>query len=74
MPKYIYRFKETGNEIEIEQSIKDPKLMEYLNPLTGQTESVERLIAGGVGLSLGKVYKGHAKVDTPLTYKKKSQR
>ena len=43
MPTYVYKFVETGETIEVQQSFSDPTLTEYTHPDTGRTMSVKKV-------------------------------
>jgi predicted nucleic acid-binding Zn ribbon protein len=43
MPTYVYRFVDTGETIEVQQSFSDPTLTEYAHPGTGQPMAVKKV-------------------------------
>lgn len=45
MTTYEYEFIDTGDVIEIQQSMKDPKFEELMHPETGKMMKVKRLIS-----------------------------
>ena len=42
MPTYVYKFIETGETVEVQQSFSDPTLTEYAHPETGATMPVNQ--------------------------------
>ncbi|NNE13007.1 MAG: FmdB family transcriptional regulator [Ilumatobacter sp.] len=53
MPTYVYKFVETGETVEIQQSFSDPTLTEYVHPETGATMPVKKVF-----LPVGVTFKG----------------
>lgn len=43
MPTYVYKFVETGETIEIQQSFTDATLTEAVHPTTGETLAVKKV-------------------------------
>ena len=43
MPTYVYRFVDTGETIEVQQSFDDPTLTETNHPVTGATMPVKKV-------------------------------
>ena len=43
MPTYVYRFVDTGETIEVQQSFDDPTLTETTHPVTGATMQVKKV-------------------------------
>ncbi len=43
MPTYVYKFVETGETIEVQQSFDDPTLTETKHPVTGATMPVKKV-------------------------------
>lgn len=43
MPTYVYRFVETDETIEIQQSFSDPTLTEAVHPSSGETMAVKKI-------------------------------
>ena len=43
MPTYVYRFVDTGETIEVQQSFDDPTLTETTHPRTGATMPVKKV-------------------------------
>lgn len=41
---YVYEFVKTGNQIEVEQSIREEPFVKMINPKTGKWEDVKRII------------------------------
>jgi predicted nucleic acid-binding Zn ribbon protein len=58
MPTYVYRFVETGETIEIQQSFSDPTLTEAVHPLSGATMPVKKVFQPvGITFKGGGFYK-----------------
>jgi len=53
MPTYVYKFLDTGETIEVQQSFNDPTLTEAAHPLTGRTMPVKKVF-----LPVGVTFKG----------------
>ena len=53
MPTYVYKFVDTGETIEIQQSFSDPTLTEAEHPVTGATMPVKKVF-----LPVGVTFKG----------------
>lgn len=53
MPTYVYKFLDTGETIEVQQSFDDPALTEAAHPVTGATMAVKK-----VYLPVGVTFKG----------------
>ena len=53
MPTYVYKFIETGETIEVQQSFTDDTLTEYAHPETGDTMPVKKVF-----LPVGVTFKG----------------
>jgi predicted nucleic acid-binding Zn ribbon protein len=53
MPTYVYRFVDSGETIEIQQSFNDPTLTEAEHPVTGATMPVKKVF-----LPVGVTFKG----------------
>ena len=43
MPTYVYKFVDTGETIELQQSFDDPTLTETTHPVTGATMAVKKV-------------------------------
>ena len=43
MPTYVYRFVDTGETIEVQQSFDDPTLTETTHPVTGANMQVKKV-------------------------------
>ncbi len=43
MPTYVYKFVDTGETIEVQQSFDDPTLTETTHPVTGATLPVKKV-------------------------------
>jgi predicted nucleic acid-binding Zn ribbon protein len=43
VPTYVYKFVETGETIEVQQSFDDPTLTETTHPVTGATMAVKKV-------------------------------
>ena len=43
MPTYVYRFVDTGETIEVQQSFDDPTLTETTHPVTGASMAVKKV-------------------------------
>ena len=43
MPTYVYRFVDTGETIEVQQSFDDPTLTETSHPVTGVSMPVKKV-------------------------------
>ena len=43
MPTYVYKFVDTGETIEVQQSFDDPTLTETIHPVTGATMPVKKV-------------------------------
>ena len=58
MPTYIYKFTETGETIEVQQSFTDASLSEAVHPATGATMPVKKVFTPvGVTFKGGGFYK-----------------
>ena len=53
MPTYVYKFLETGETIEVQQSFDDAALTEATHPVTGETMAVKKVF-----LPVGVTFKG----------------
>jgi predicted nucleic acid-binding Zn ribbon protein len=53
MPTYVYKFLDTGETIEVQQSFNDPSLTEAEHPVTGVTMPVKKVF-----LPVGVTFKG----------------
>ena len=53
MPTYVYKFIDTGETIEVQQSFTDDTLTEYAHPETGDTMPVKKVF-----LPVGVTFKG----------------
>lgn len=53
VPTYVYKFLETGETIEVQQSFDDPTLTEATHPVTGATMAVKKVF-----LPVGVTFKG----------------
>jgi predicted nucleic acid-binding Zn ribbon protein len=53
MPTYVYKFLDTGETIEVQQSFSDPSLTEAEHPVTGVTMPVKKVF-----LPVGVTFKG----------------
>lgn len=43
MPTYVYKFLETGETLEVQQSFSDPTLTEAVHPVSGVTMAVKKV-------------------------------
>ena len=58
MPTYVYKFIDTGETIEVQQSFTDPSLTEAVHPATGATMPVKKVFTPvGVTFKGGGFYK-----------------
>jgi len=58
MPTYVYKFLDTGETIEVQQSFNDPTLTEAAHPVTGLTMPVKKVfLPVGVTFRGGGFYK-----------------
>jgi predicted nucleic acid-binding Zn ribbon protein len=53
MPTYVYRFVDTGETIEVQQSFSEPTLTEAVHPVTGDVKAVKKVF-----LPVGVTFKG----------------
>jgi predicted nucleic acid-binding Zn ribbon protein len=53
MPTYVYKFLETGETIEVQQSFEDAALTEATHPVTGEAMAVKKVF-----LPVGVTFKG----------------
>ena len=53
MPTYVYKFIETGETIEVQQSFTDDTLTEFTHPDSGETMAVKKVF-----LPVGVTFKG----------------
>lgn len=69
MPTYVYKFTDTDETIEIQQSFTDDTLTEYAHPETGATMPVKKVF-----LPVGVTFKGDGfyKTDSRASAKKSS--
>jgi predicted nucleic acid-binding Zn ribbon protein len=69
MPTYVYKFIETGETVEVQQSFSDATLTEYTHPATGATMPVKKVF-----LPVGVTFKGDGfyKTDSRSSGKKSS--
>ena len=67
MPTYVYKFIETGETIEIQQSFSDDTLTEAVHPESGETLAVKKVF-----LPVGVTFKGDGFYKTDNRSKKKS--
>lgn len=71
MPTYVYKFIETGETIEVQQSFDDDALTEAVHPKTGATMQVKKVfLPVGVTFRGGGFYKNDSR--TPGKNKSKS--
>jgi predicted nucleic acid-binding Zn ribbon protein len=62
MPTYVYKFVETGETIEVQQSFSDAALTEAVHPETGATMAVKKVFQPvGVTFKGGGFYKTDAR-------------
>jgi predicted nucleic acid-binding Zn ribbon protein len=58
MPTYVYKFVDTGETIEVQQSFDDPTLTEYEHPSDGTMRKVKKVFTPvGVTFKGGGFYK-----------------
>ena len=58
MPTYVYKFVETGETIEVQQSFSDDALTEAIHPTSGETMAVKKVFTPiGVTFKGGGFYK-----------------
>lgn len=58
MPTYVYKFVETGETIEVQQSFTDDALTEAVHPTSGETMAVKKVFTPiGVTFKGGGFYK-----------------
>ena len=58
MPTYVYRFVDTGETIEVQQSFTEPALTEAAHPSTGELKPVKKVFTPvGVTFKGGGFYK-----------------
>ena len=58
MPTYVYKFTDTGETIEVQQSFSDPTLTEYAHPADGVVRAVKKVFQPvGVTFKGGGFYK-----------------
>ena len=69
MPTYVYKFTETGETIEIQQSFRDDALTEAVHPDTGETMPVKKVF-----LPVGITFKGDGFYKTDNRQKKSATR
>jgi predicted nucleic acid-binding Zn ribbon protein len=69
MPTYVYKFIDTDETIEVQQSFTDDTLTEYAHPETGETMPVKKVF-----LPVGVTFKGDGfyKTDNRSSKKKSS--
>ena len=67
MPTYVYKFIESGETIEIQQSFSDPTLTEAVHPETGATLPIKKVF-----LPVGVTFKGDGFYKTDNRSGKKS--
>jgi len=67
MPTYVYKFIETGETIEVQQSFSDDTLTEAVHPDTGETKPVKKVF-----LPVGVTFKGDGFYKTDSRSSKKS--
>jgi predicted nucleic acid-binding Zn ribbon protein len=69
VPTYVYKFLETGETIEVQQSFDDQTLTEATHPVTGITMAVKKVF-----LPVGVTFKGDGfyKTDSRTTAKSSS--
>ena len=67
MPTYVYKFIESGETIEIQQSFSDPTLTEAVHPETGATLPIKKVF-----LPVGVTFKGDGFYKTDNRSAKKS--
>ena len=53
MPTYVYKFVDTGETLEVQQSFSDPTLTEAVHPITGATMAVKKVF-----LPVGVTFRG----------------
>lgn len=68
MPTYVYRFVDTDETIEIQQSFADPTLTEVVHPSTGATMAVKKVFQ-----PVGVTFKGDGFYKTDSRSGKKSE-
>jgi predicted nucleic acid-binding Zn ribbon protein len=54
MPTYVYKFIDSGETIEVQQSFDDSTLTEYTHPVSGRLEAVKKVF-----LPVGVTFKGN---------------
>mgnify|MGYP000984669614 CR=1 FL=1 len=58
MPTYVYKFVDTGETVEVQQSFSDPTLTEFAHPLDGTVRAVKKVFQPvGVTFKGGGFYK-----------------
>jgi predicted nucleic acid-binding Zn ribbon protein len=67
MPTYVYKFIETGETIEVQQSFSDDTLTEAVHPDTGETKPVKKVF-----LPVGVTFKGDGFYKTDSRSSKKT--
>ncbi len=69
VPTYVYKFVDTGETIEVQQSFNDPTLTETAHPVTGETMPVKKVF-----LPVGVTFRGDGfyKTDSRSASKKTS--
>jgi predicted nucleic acid-binding Zn ribbon protein len=69
VPTYVYKFVDTGETIEVQQSFNDPTLTETAHPVTGETMPVKKVF-----LPVGVTFRGDGfyKTDSRSASKKSS--
>jgi predicted nucleic acid-binding Zn ribbon protein len=67
MPTYVYKFVETGETIEVQQSFSDDSLTEAVHPETGETMAVKKVFQ-----PVGVTFKGEGFYKTDSRAGKKS--
>jgi predicted nucleic acid-binding Zn ribbon protein len=54
MPTYVYKFIDSGETIEVQQSFDEPTLTAYPHPVSGQVEAVKKVF-----LPVGVTFRGN---------------
>jgi predicted nucleic acid-binding Zn ribbon protein len=58
MPTYVYKFVDTGETVEVQQSFDDAPLLEYPHPLDGSVRPVKKVFTPvGITFKGGGFYK-----------------
>ena len=62
MPTYVYKFVETGETIEVQQSFTDDSLTEYAHPESGEVLAVKKVFQ-----PVGVTFKGSTTIELAAT-------